>query len=212
MSDTVSLSAMAREGQGKGPARALRREGKVPAIIYGPGGDPEMCALVLNDLKKVVGKRGFFNAMMTLDFGNGRSVRVLPREAQYHPVSSEPLHIDFYRAAEHATVVLEVPVMFLNEEAAPGIKEGGVLNITRRVVEAQVPVDSIPDHLEVDLTGLQIGDSVHISHVKLPNGVVPTITDRDFTICSVLPPTVATATEEPEPAGPSDVQEADKED
>ena len=191
MSDLVTLSAEARSNHGKGPARALRREGKVPAIIYGPGGDPEMCAVVLNDLQKVVGKRGFFNAMMALDFGDGRSVRVLPREAQFHPVSSDPLHIDFYRAAEHATVVVEVPVMFLNEQHSPGLKSGGTLNIARRAVECTVPVDAIPDHFEVDLTGRAIGDSIHISHVTLPPGVKPTITDRDFTICSIVPPTVA---------------------
>jgi large subunit ribosomal protein L25 len=191
MSDILTLSAEARSNHGKGPARALRRAGKVPAIIYGPGGEPEMCALVQNDLNKVAGKRSFFNQLVELDFGDGRKVRVLPREAQYHPVTSEPLHVDFYRAGEHATVVVEVPVVFLNEANSPGLKVGGTLNIVRRAIEVQAPADAIPDHLEVDLAGRDIGDSVHISHVTLPQGVKPTITDRDFTICSIVPPTVA---------------------
>jgi large subunit ribosomal protein L25 len=190
MSDILTLSAEARSNHGKGPARALRRAGKVPAIIYGPGGEPEMCALVQNDLNKVAGKRSFFNQLVELDFGDGRKVRVLPREAQYHPVTSEPLHVDFYRAGEHATVVVEVPVVFLNEANSPGLKVGGTLNIVRRAIEVQAPADAIPDHLEVDLAGRDIGDSVHISHVTLPQGVKPTITDRDFTICSIVPPTV----------------------
>jgi large subunit ribosomal protein L25 len=191
MSDILTLSAEARSNHGKGPARALRRAGKVPAIIYGPGGEPEMCALVFNDLKKVASKRSFFNQLVVLDFGDGRSLRVLPREAQYHPVTSDPLHVDFYRAGEHATVVVDVPVVFLNEAASPGLKVGGTLNIVRRSIEVQAPADAIPDHLEVDLAGRDIGDSVHISHVTLPQGVKPTITDRDFTICSIVPPTVA---------------------
>jgi large subunit ribosomal protein L25 len=191
MSDVLTLSAEARSNHGKGPARALRRAGKVPAIIYGPGGEPEMCALVFNELKKVAGRRSFFNQIVSLDFGDGRQVRVLPREAQYHPVTSDPLHVDFYRAGEDATVVVEVPVVFLNEANSPGLKVGGTLNIVRRAIEVHAPADAIPDHLEVDLTGREIGDTVHISEVTLPQGVKPTITDRDFTICSIVPPTVA---------------------
>lgn len=191
MSDILTLSAQTRSKNGKGPARALRREGKVPAVIYGPGGEPEMCSLVFNDLRKVVAKRSFFNQLMVLDFGDGRSVRVLPREAQFHPVTSDALHVDFYRAGEHAMMVVDVPVVFLNELASPGLKAGGTLNIVRRSIEVHAPADAIPDHLEVDLTGREIGDSVHISHVKLPDGVKPTITDRDFTICSIVPPTVS---------------------
>ena len=195
MSDVLTLAAETREKKGKGPARALRREGKVPAIIYGPGGEPEQLALVLNDLKKVIGKRGFFNKLLKLDFGNGRTVSALAREAQFHPVTSNPLHVDFYRTDEHATVVVEVPVVFQNETAAPGLKAGGTLNIVRREIELRCHADSIPSQIEVDLTGREIGDSIHISHVKLPDGVVPTITDRDFTICSIVPPTVAVETE-----------------
>ena len=191
MSDILTLSAEARANHGKGPARALRREGKVPAIIYGPGGEPEMCTLVYNELKKVASRRSFFNQLVVLDFGDGRSVRVLPREAQYHPVTSDPLHVDFYRAGEHASVIVEVPVVFLNDAHSPGLKMGGTLNIVRRTIELQVPADAIPDHLEVDLTGREIGDSVHVSEITLPQGVKPTITDRDFTICSIVPPTVA---------------------
>lgn len=196
MSDILTLSAETRAKNGKGPARALRREGKVPAVIYGPGGEPEMCALVFNDLRKVVAKRSFFNQLVTLDFGNGRTVRVIPREAQFHPVTSDALHVDFYRAGEHATVVVEVPVVFLNELASPGLKAGGTLNIVRRAIEVQAPADAIPDHLEVDLTGRDIGDSIHISHVTLPEGVKPTITDRDFTVATIATPSALRSEED----------------
>lgn len=191
MSDFLTLSAEARSNHGKGPARALRRAGKVPAIIYGPGGEPEMCALVFNELRKVAGRRSFFSQIVTLDFGDGRKVQVLPREAQYHPVTSDPLHVDFYRASKDATVVVDVPVVFLNEANSPGLKVGGTLNIVRRAIEVHAPADAIPDVIEVDLTGREIGDTVHISEVTLPQGVTPTITDRDFTVCSIVPPTVA---------------------
>lgn len=196
MSDILTLSAQTRSTHGKGPARALRREGRVPAVIYGPGGDPEMCSLVLNDLKKIVNKRGFFNQLMALDFGDGRTVRVLPREAQFHPVTSEALHVDFYRAGEHATVIVEVPVVFLNELASPGLKAGGTLNIVRRAIELHAPANAIPDQIEIDLTGRDIGDTVHSNELNLPEGVTPTITDRHFTVCSIVPPTVAPETQE----------------
>ena len=117
---------------------------------------------------------------------------MLPREAQLHPVSDDPLHVDFLRAEHGAVINVEVPVRFVNEDQSPGIKRGGVLNIVRREVELACPADAIPGEIVVDLTGLEIGDSVHISHVKLPEGVRPTITDRDFTICSIVPPTVVT--------------------
>jgi large subunit ribosomal protein L25 len=128
--------------------------------------------------------------MVELSFGEGRTVRVLPREAQFHPVTSEPLHVDFYRASQDATVIVEVPVVFLNEANSPGLKVGGTLNIVRRAIEVNAPANAIPDQLEVDLSGREIGDTVHISQVTLPQGVTPTITDRDFTICSIVPPTV----------------------
>lgn len=179
-----------RERSGKGPARALRREGKVPAIVYGGRGEPEQVALSLRDLKRELSNNPrFFSSVFELDFGNAR-LRVLPREAQLHPVSDEPLHIDFLRAETGAVITVEVPVRFVNEDGSPGIKRGGVLNIVRRTVELLCPADAIPGEITVDLAGREIGDSVHISEVTLPEGVRPTITDRDFTICSIVPPTV----------------------
>lgn len=179
-----------RERSGKGPARALRRAGKVPAIVYGGRGEPERVALSLRDLKRELSNNPrFFSSVFELDFGSTR-LKVLPREAQLHPVSDEPLHIDFLRAETGAVITVEVPVRFVNEDGSPGIKRGGVLNIVRRTVELVCPADAIPGEILVDLAGREIGDSVHISEVTLPEGVRPTITDRDFTICSIVPPTV----------------------
>ena len=188
------FTAERREKSGKGPARALRREGKVPAIVYGGQGEPARIALSLRELKRELGTNPrFFSSVFELDFGS-ETLRVLPREAQLHPVSDDPLHVDFLRAETGTTMNVEVPVRFVHEDQSPGIKRGGVLNIVRRTIELICPADAIPGELVVDLAGREIGDSVHISHITLPAGVKPTITDRDFTICSIVPPTVATET------------------
>lgn len=189
-----TFPAERREKSGKGPARALRREGKIPAIIYGGQGEPARIAVPFKELKRELGTNPrFFSTVFTLDFG-GEQVKVLPREAQLHPVSDDPLHIDFLRAETGAVITVEVPVRFVHEDQSPGMKRGGVLNIVRRTLELACPADAIPGEIVIDLAGREIGDSVHISHVSLPAGVKPTITDRDFTICSIVPPTVATET------------------
>lgn len=189
----TTFTAERRERSGKGPARALRREGKVPAIIYGGHGEPLRIALSLRELKRALGTNPrFFSSVFELNFG-GETLRVLPREAQLHPVSDDPLHVDFLRAESGAMMTVDVPVRFVHEEQSPGLKRGGVLNIVRRTVELLCPADAIPGELVVDLAGREIGDTIHISQVSLPPGVKPTITDRDFTVCSVVPPTVVTA-------------------
>lgn len=189
MSETISFAAERRAKAGRGPARALRRDGKVPAIVYGGKEEPLMLAVGAKEIKRQLSTNArFFSSLFDLDLGDEK-LRVLPREAQLHPVSDDPLHLDFIRAAAGARVVVEVPVVFRNEAASPGLKRGGVLNIVRREIELSCPVESIPSQLVVDLTGLEINASVHISHIQLPEGVRPTITDRDFTVCGITPPT-----------------------
>lgn len=188
------FSAERREKSGKGPARALRREGKIPAIVYGGRSEPVPLAVSFKDIKRELGTNPrFFSTVFELDFG-GERLKVLPREVQLHPVSDDPLHVDFLRAETGATITVEVPVRFVHEDQSPGMKRGGVLNIVRRTLELVCPADAIPGEIVIDLAGREIGDSVHISQVTLPAGVRPTITDRDFTICSIVPPTVATET------------------
>jgi len=185
---TLTLKAERREHFGKGPARALRRAGKVPAIVNGGREESLPIALPFKEVKLAIGTNPrFFTSVLDLDFGDG-TIRVLPREAQLHPVTDDPLHVDFLRATQGATLTLAVPVRFVHEDRCPGLRRGGVLNIVRREVELVCPADSIPGELVADLAGLDIGDSLHISQVKLPEGVRPTITDRDFTIASVVPP------------------------
>ena len=193
MAEAMVFPAEQRTRTGKGPARQLRRQGKVPGIVYGGDGEPVMLALEFKEMKRQLSTNPrFFSSVFELDLA-GEKMRVLPREAQLHPVTDEPLHIDFVRASEGARVVVEVPVVFTNEAASPGLKRGGVLNIVRRAVELSCPIERIPAELVIDLTGLEINDSVHISALTLPEGVRPTITDRDFTICSVAAPTVVEA-------------------
>jgi large subunit ribosomal protein L25 len=188
------FAAERREKTGKGPARQIRREAKVPAIVYGGKAEPVLIALPFKELKRELGTNPrFFSTVFELDFG-GERLKVLPREAQLHPVSDDPLHLDFLRAETGAVITVEVPVRFVHEDQSPGMKRGGVLNIVRRTLELACPADAIPGEIVIDLAGREIGDTIHISQVTLPAGVKPTITDRDFTICSIVPPTVATET------------------
>jgi len=187
---TIVLKALVRERSGKGGARETRRAGLVPAIVYGGRAEPVKLAVGLKELSRHLSTNPrFFSTVVELEI-DGASSHVLPREAQLHPVTDVPLHIDFVRAEAGATFTVAVPVRFANEPASPGLKRGGVLNIVRREIELVCPADAIPAELIIDLTGFDIGDSIHISHVKLPEGVRTTITDRDFTVASILPPTV----------------------
>jgi large subunit ribosomal protein L25 len=189
---TTVFQAERREKTGKGPARQLRRENKIPAIVYGGQKEPQRIAMPIKEIRLELSKNPrFFSTVFELDFGDER-LKVLPREAQLHPVTDEPLHVDFLRAEQGALIHVDVPVRFVHEDQSPGIKRGGVLNVVRRTLELICPADAIPGEIVVDLAGREIGDSVHISHVTLPQGVRPTITDRDFTICSIVPPTVVT--------------------
>ena len=186
MSDAVQLTAEKRERTGKEAARALRKTAMVPAIVYGGKEEPLKISLVAREIKRELEMNPrFFSSVVALQLG-GKTIQVVPREAQTHPVKGHPLHVDFLRATKGSTVTVEVPVHFLNEEKCPGIRRGGVLNIVRREIELICPVEAIPEQIVVDLGAVEIGDSVHISAVTLPDNVTPTITDRDFTICAVV--------------------------
>ncbi|MCB1478159.1 MAG: 50S ribosomal protein L25/general stress protein Ctc [Tepidamorphaceae bacterium] len=187
MSATVQLKAEPREKVGKGAARAARRSGLVPAVIYGDKKDPRAITLTVREIEKQLESGHFMNTIYEIDVAGEKS-RVIPRDYQLHPVKDVPLHIDFLRVAKGSSIVVAVPVVFANEEASPGLKRGGVLNIVRHEIEVSAPADALPTEIEIDLTGLDLGDSLHISAVSLPKGVEPTITDRDFTIATIAAP------------------------
>lgn len=183
MSEIV-LPVEVRERTGKGGARETRRNGEVPGVLYGGDRGPVAIAMKTNAVVKAINSGHFLGQMIEIEH-KGERQNVITREVQFHPVRDEPMHIDFYRVEEDSIIAIEVPVRFLNEEKAPGLKRGGVLNVVRHAIEVNCPAGSIPEAIEVDLTGYDIGDSVHISSVTLPENVVPTITDRDFTIVTV---------------------------
>jgi large subunit ribosomal protein L25 len=189
MAELTSLAAEPREGVGKGAARSLRRAGRVPAVIYGDEAPQEMISLEARQLRRVLHSARFFSTLCNLQV-NGQAVRVLPREVQLHPVTDEPLHVDFVRVGRGATITVTVPVVFAHEDVSLGLKRGGVLNIVRRELELLCPADAIPGEIVVDLKDADIGDSLHISQVALPEGVRPAIADRDFTIATISAPTL----------------------
>ena len=184
---TYELKAQARAGVGKGAARALRRQGLVPAVIYGGNQSPLTISINYTDALKRIYAGGFLSHIVTLEV-DGEKHRVIPRDYQLDPVKDFPIHVDFLRVGAGTRLHVEVHVHFLNEEAAPGLKRGGVLNIVRHTVELSCPPDLIPEEIVVDLTGREIGDSIHISHVSLPEGVTPVVHERDFTIATIVAP------------------------
>jgi len=187
MSDQLILSAEARDRAGKGASRALRREGRVPAVIYGNNEEPTMVHVEEKILNKMLATGHFFNSVVMVEAG-GKKVRTLPKDVAFHPVTDRPLHVDFLRVSEHAKVNVNVPVHFINEELSPGLKRGGVLNIVRHELELVCDAASIPDQINVDMTGYDVGEAVHISSVTLPEGSESAITDRDFTIATLVAP------------------------
>ena len=182
--ESYELKAEAREGVGKGSARLVRRNGKIPAVIYGDKQPPLPIAVDYKELYYKIHGGGFMTTIATIDV-DGKKVQVLPKDYQLDPVRDVPLHVDFLRVGKDTIVTVNVPVHFVNEEKSPGIKRGGVLNVVRHEVEFTVPANAIPEFITVDLAGLEIGASVHISHIKLPDGVKPVIQDRDFTVATV---------------------------
>ena len=187
MSDVIALSARTRDRVGKGSARAARRAGLIPAVIYGDRKEPVSVTLNERALTKQLHQSGFFSTLIDLDI-DGKKHRVLARDVQLHPVTDRPEHVDFLRISASSTITVEVPVEFVNEDKCPGLKVGGVLNIVRHDVEISCRPDQIPSSLTLDLSGWNVGDSIHISAITLPEGVSPTITDRDFTVATIAAP------------------------
>ena len=195
MSDIVQIKVDKRVVSGTGSSRELRSNKKVPGIIYGEKKDPVLISVDEKTLKLRVQDSGFFSKQCELNLEN-ETLKVLPKDIQLHPVKESILHIDFLRVGENTSVTLFVPVKFMNENLCPGLKQGGVINIVRHEVELKTSVSKIPEFLEANLDGLEIGDSIHISSVNLEDGVNPTIKDRDFTIATIAPPTVMKVEEE----------------
>jgi large subunit ribosomal protein L25 len=184
MSDTLTLPAETRDRGGKGASRALRREGRVPAVVYGGKEEPLSIHVEEKELRRQLGTGHFMNSVVEVEVG-GKKLRTLPKDVAFHPVSERPLHVDFLRISKDAKVHVNVPVIFINEEASPGLKRGGVLNIVRHDLELVCDAEKIPHEIVIDVTGFDVGESIHFSHVKLPKGVESAITDRDFTIATI---------------------------
>jgi large subunit ribosomal protein L25 len=209
MSQTIELNAVVRERGGKGAARAVRRQGLVPGVIYGDRKDPQVISIDRRELQRLLNTGTFMTTLCSIDV-DGAKTRVLARDVQFDPVKDFPIHVDFLRLGKDARIAVDIRVHFLNEEASPGIKRGGVLNVVRHEVELVCPADAIPDFIEADLTGYDIGDSLHISAITLPEGVTPAITDRDFTVATIAAP--AGLKEEAEEGEEEGVEETTAED
>ena len=200
MSDTLTLAAETRDRVGKGASRSLRRQGRVPAVIYGQNQAPTSVHLEEKALIKALSTGHFMNTVVMVD-----GTRTLPKDVAFHPVTDRPVHVDFLRISEHSTVTVAVPIVFADQDDSPGIAAGGVLNITRHEVELVVDASDIPGEISISLKGLDVGASIHISDVSLPSGAKPAIDDRDFAIATIVPPTVPTAADE---AADAEVAEA----
>jgi large subunit ribosomal protein L25 len=187
MAEGYVLKASVRDRVGKGAARALRREGLVPAVIYGDKKPALPIAVPMKETTIALHRGGFMTHLGTIEV-DGQSHQVIAKDYQLDPVRDDLIHVDFLRVAKGASLTVDIPVHFLNEEKCPGIRAGGVLNIVRHTVEMTVPADAIPDSLVIDLATAKVGDSIHISAVTIPAGCAPTITDRDFTIATIAAP------------------------
>ena len=188
MSDALTLPAEARERAGKGASRILRREGRVPAVIYGGKEEPTPIHVEAKELVRQLGTGHFMNSIVMIEVAGGTAVRAIPKDVAFDPGTDRPIHADFLRLSKDSKIQVAVPVVFLNEEASPGLKKGGVLNIVRHELELVCESDKIPDEIVIDVTGKDIGDAIHISEVTLPAGAESAITDRDFTIATLVAP------------------------
>lgn len=192
MSDTLTLSAETRERVGKGASRALRREGRVPAVIYGNKQEPLSIHVEERALAKLLGTGHFMNSIVMIEGAGKGKVRTLPKDVTFDPVTDRPVHVDFLRIAKNATVTVAVPFLFTEEEEAPGITKGGVLNIVAHELELTVDADKIPENIEVSLKGLEVGDTIHLSAITLP-GDAETSQDGEFTIATIIAPSAMKA-------------------
>ena len=195
MSDALTLPAEARERAGKGASRALRREGRIPAVIYGGKEEPTPIHVEEKELVRQLMTGHFMNSIVQIEIG-GETVRTIPKDVALHPVTDRPTHADFFRLSKDAKIEVSIPVVFTNEEASPGLKKGGVLNVVRHEIELICENDKIPGEIEIDVTGKEVGDSIHISEVTLPEGSESAITDRDYTIATLVAPSALKKSEE----------------
>jgi large subunit ribosomal protein L25 len=189
MAATKQLAAVARSGTGKGAARSVRRDGRVPGVIYGGGETAAPISVDYKEVNQLINAGHFLTTIFELDV-DGRKERVLPRDYQLDVVTDRPLHVDFLRLKAGSRVRIQTPVHVVNQDKSPGIKRGGALNLVLHAIDLWAPAEAIPDSITIDLTGLDIHDSVHISAIKLPEGCKPVDTRSDFTIATVVPPTV----------------------
>lgn len=187
MSDTLTLPAEARDRVGKGASRVLRRSGRVPAVVYGNNEEPLGIHVEEKLLVRQLGTGHFFNSIVEIEV-NGAKVRTLPKDVAFHPVSDRPLHADFLRVSADHKVHVNVPVVFTNEAASPGLKRGGVLNIVLHDLDVVCAPDAIPDEVTIDVTGLEVGASIHLHDIKLPAGVTAAHADRDDTVATIVAP------------------------
>lgn len=195
MSDQLTLPAEARDRAGKGASRALRRDGRVPAVVYGEKKEPLSIHVEEKLLTKMLHTGHFMNSVVMIDY-KGKPHRTLPKAVDFHPVTSRPIHVDFLRIGEHTKVHVAVPMKFDNEDASPGLKRGGVLNVVVHELEIVCDAAHIPNEIHIALDGLEIGDSIHISQVNLPEGVIPANTEEDFTVATIVAPSAMKAEEE----------------
>jgi large subunit ribosomal protein L25 len=199
MAAIKQLAAVTRSGIGKGAARSVRREGRVPAVIYGGGVKPEPISVDYKDVNRLIYSGHFLTSIFELEV-DGRKERVLPRDYQLDVVNDRPLHVDFLRLAPGSRVRIGVPVHVVNRDASPGLKKGGAVNLVLHAVEVMAPADSIPESITIDLTGLDFHDSIHVSALTLPEGCRPVSSKADLTVVTIVPPTVMV---EDTPAAPA---------
>lgn len=212
MAETKSLAASVRSGVGKGAARSVRREGRIPAVIYGGGEPPQPIALSWHEVNKLIYAGGFMTSTYDLDV-DGAVERVIPRDYQLEPIQGRPLHVDFLRLKKGQKIDVEIPVHAVGAEESLGIKKGGVLNIVRHVIELKVSADAIPENIEVDVSKFEIGDTVHIGDLKLPRGAtLSTGMEAEFTVLTLAPPVVEPEPEEETPETVVEGEEAEGED
>jgi len=200
------IQATIRTTQTRGQVNTLRKNGEVPGIIYGGESPNKKISLIKKDVKNLIDKENFLSNVISINI-DGKDQQVLPRDIAFDAVSDEPIHIDFLRIVKDAKIILEIPVKFINHELSPGLKRGGVLNIVRRKVELRCPTENIPRELTVDLNGLDIGSSIKISSINLPENITPTIQGRDFVIATVAAPTIV---KEPEKPAEAETAEGEK--
>ena len=203
-----NLKATKRENLSSGSNNRLRAKGLIPAILYGGKDQNQNISISKKEISNIINSETFLSKVLELDI-DGKKEKVIPRDVAYHVVSEEPMHIDFMRIVSGKKIILEIPVKFINHPDSPGLKRGGVLNIVRRKVELKCPAESIPDEIVVDLAGTDIGTSIKISSVKLPENVIPTITDRDFVVATVAAPTVIKEPEKPAEETPAEGAEGE---